>query len=76
GGGIYEPGRAIGCSIVGSTGMHMRFLPDVAEVRLGREPAGYTMQFPVPGSVAQMHSNMAATLNIDWVVDLARQAAG
>ena len=30
GGGIYEPGRAIGCSIVGSTGMHMRFVPDAA----------------------------------------------
>ena len=30
------------------------------------------MAFPVPGSVAQMQSNMAATLNIDWIVDLAR----
>lgn len=75
GGGIYEPGRAIGCSIVGSTGMHMRFVADAAGVELAPEPAGYTMQFPVPGALAQMHSNMAATLNIDWVVDLARQAA-
>ena len=71
GGGVYEPGRAIGCSIVGSTGMHMRFLPDAAEVRLGPEPSGYTMPFPVPGSAAQMQSNMAATLNIDWIVDSA-----
>jgi erythritol kinase len=75
GGGVYEPGRAIGCSIVGSTGMHMRFLPDAAEVRLGPEPSGYTMPFPVPGSAAQMQSNMAATLNIDWIVELSRQAA-
>jgi erythritol kinase len=75
GGGIYEPGRAIGCSIVGSTGMHMRFLPDAAAVELPPDPAGYTMAFPVPGTVARMHSNMAATLNIDWVVDLARQAS-
>ena len=75
GGGIYEPGRAIGCSIVGSTGMHMRFVPDAAEVRLGPEPSGYTMPFPVPGSAAQMQSNMAATLNIDWVVELSREAA-
>ena len=37
----------------------------------GREPSGYTMPFPVPGSVTQMQSNMAATSNIDWVVDRA-----
>ena len=33
----------------------------------GAEPSGYTMPFPVPGSVTQMQSNMAATLNIDWL---------
>jgi erythritol kinase len=75
GAGIYEPGHAIGCSIVGSTGMHMRFEADAATLRLGPEPSGYTMAFPVPGSVTQMQSNMAATLNIDWVVDCAREAA-
>ena len=76
GGGIYEPGRAIGCSILGSTGMHMRFVPAAEEVHLAHEPSGYTMAFPVPGSLAQMQSNMAATLNIDWIVDIGRQAAG
>lgn len=75
GGGMYEPGRAIGCSIVGSTGMHMRFVPDAAEIHLAHEPTGYTMPFPVPGSAAQMQSNMAATLNIDWIVEVGRQAA-
>ena len=75
GAGIYEPGHAIGCSIVGSTGMHMRFVSDATALRLGPEPSGYTMAFPVPGSVTQMQSNMAATLNIDWVVDRAREAA-
>ena len=34
------------------------------------------MPFPVPGSVTQMQSNMAATLNIDWIVACAREAAG
>lgn len=76
GGGIYEPGRAIGCSIVGSTGMHMRLVPEAAGLHLAHEPSGYTMTFPVPGSLAQMQSNMAATLNIDWIVDIGRQAAG
>src|SRR5438132_486291 len=29
------------------------------------------MPFPVAGHYAQMQSNMAATLNIDWLLDLA-----
>jgi erythritol kinase len=73
--GLYEPGRSVGCSIMGSTGMHMLLEPEVAKARLATEPGGYTMVFPVPGTVSQMHSTMAATLNIDWVADLARGAA-
>lgn len=76
GGGIYAPERRVGCSIVGSTGMHMRFFPAAAAVELAPEPTGYTMPFPVPGSVVQMQSNMAATLNIDWITDRVREAAG
>lgn len=76
GGGIYEPERRVGCSIVGSTGMHMRFCADAAAVELAPVPTGYTMPFPVPGSVVQMQSNMAATLNIDWITDRVREAAG
>jgi erythritol kinase len=34
--------------------------------------SGYTMAFPVPGMYAQMQSNMASTLNIDWLLDVAR----
>lgn len=76
GGGIYDPGRRLGCSIVGSTGMHMRFFADAAAVELAAEPTGYTMPFPVPGSAVQMQSNMAATLNIDWITDRICEAAG
>jgi erythritol kinase (D-erythritol 1-phosphate-forming) len=75
GGGLYEPGRNVGCSIIGSTAMHMRFVPEAATLALAPEPGGYTMAFPVPGAAAQMQSNMAATLNIDWIVDVARDAA-
>lgn len=75
GGGIYDARRRVGCSIVGSTGMHMRFVPDALAVELAPEPTGYTMVFPVPGSVVQMQSNMAATLNIDWITDRVREAA-
>jgi len=30
------------------------------------------MAFPAPGMVAQIQSNMASTLNIDWMLDVAR----
>lgn len=75
GGGLYEPGRSVGCSIVGSTAMHMRYVAESASLNLAAEPGGYTMSFPVAGAAAQMQSNMAATLNIDWIVDIGRDAA-
>jgi erythritol kinase len=59
GGGLYDESGEVGCSIIGSTGMHMRFVADPAEVRLNPERSGYTMAFPVPGAVAQIQSNMA-----------------
>jgi erythritol kinase len=75
GAGLYEPGRNVGCSVVGSTGMSMRFVPDADALTLAPEPGGYTMAFPVDGAVAQMQSTMAATINIDWIVEIGRDAA-
>ena len=72
GAGLYDPERDTGCTIVGSTGMHMRIARSAADVRLNPEGTGYTLAFPVPGTFAQLQSNMASTLNIDWLVDLAR----
>jgi erythritol kinase len=72
GAGLYEPGVDTGCAIIGSTGMQMRFGERAADAPLNAEGTGYTMPFPVPGTYAQMQSNMAATLNIDWLLDLAR----
>ncbi len=72
GGGLFDPSGKSGCTIVGSTGMHMRLQPDVSKVKLNAEKSGYTMAFPAPGMVAQIQSNMASTLNIDWLLDLAR----
>lgn len=71
GGGLYDRSGDLGCTIIGSTGMHMRLVTDVAGVHLNGEATGYTMPMPVPGVVTQMQSNMAATLNIDWVLGLA-----
>ena len=72
GAGLYDPDQDTGCTIVGSTGMHMRIARSSAAVRLNPESTGYTLAFPVPGTFAQLQSNMASTLNIDWLVDLAR----
>ena len=75
GGGLYDPSGDVGVSILGSTGMHMRYAPSAAAVRLNEDRSGYTMCFPIDGACASMQSNMAATLNIDWLMDLAREAA-
>jgi erythritol kinase (D-erythritol 1-phosphate-forming) len=72
GGGLFDPAGKVGCTIVGSTGMHMRLVPKAADVRLNADRSGYTMAFPSPGIQAQMQSNMASTLNIDWLLDVAR----
>jgi erythritol kinase (D-erythritol 1-phosphate-forming) len=70
GGGLYDETGTAGCTIIGSTGMHMR-MRRASGVKLNAERSGYTMCFPAPGTVAQMQSNMASTLNIDWLLDLA-----
>jgi erythritol kinase len=71
GAGLYDKGVDIGCSIIGSTGMHMRFAPSADDVWLSKSLTGYTMCLPIPGAYAQMQSNMAATLNIDWIINVA-----
>jgi erythritol kinase (D-erythritol 1-phosphate-forming) len=73
GGGLFDPLGKTGCTIVGSTGMHMRIAPTAAHVKLNAQQSGYTMAFPVPGMYAQIQSNMASTLNIDWFLDIARE---
>lgn len=74
GAGLHGGDGAAGVSILGSTGMHMRLARRAEEVTENPEMTGYTMCFPVPGAVARMQTNMAATLNIDWLVDLVGQA--
>ena len=72
GAGLYDPEGQAGVSIIGSTGMHMRYSTDARSVRLNPDRTGYTMCFPAPGTYAQMQSNLAATLNIDWLLGLMR----
>lgn len=74
GAGVYAGGQGYGCTILGSTGVHLRATAADAVI-LPPEPTGYVLVLPVPGYVALMQTNMAATLNLDWVLDLAREAA-
>lgn len=70
GGGIFTGGGKAGCTILGSTGMHARCIaPDEFRANEGR--TGYVMLLPIPGLAAQIQSNMAATLNIDWLLKTA-----
>ncbi|MDI9348529.1 MAG: FGGY-family carbohydrate kinase [Candidatus Symbiobacter sp.] len=72
GGGLYDPLDRPGFTIIGSTGIHLCLSYSAEDACLNPERTGYTVPFPVAGSQLQMQTNMAATLNIDWVVDLAR----
>jgi len=71
GAGVVDRKGATGCTIIGSTGMHIRLARSAGEVVLNDDCTGYTMPLPRPGTYAQMQSNLASTLNIDWLVDLA-----
>ncbi len=71
GGGLYDPDCDPGCTIIGSTGMHMKLVRGAKNVVLNDDCTGYTMCMPIPDVYSQMQSNMAATLNIDWLLDAA-----
>lgn len=73
GAGVYGGSGDIACSTVGSTGVHMRAVP-WQDVRLNDQGTGYVICLPVPGIVTQVQTNMAATLNVDWVLSLAADA--
>ncbi|MEZ5933071.1 MAG: FGGY-family carbohydrate kinase, partial [Alphaproteobacteria bacterium] len=70
GAGVHTGDADAACSIVGSTGVHLRAVR-TEDATLNAEGTGYIMALPVPGMVTQMQTNMAATLNIDWALNLA-----
>ena len=43
----------------------------VEAVHLNAEGTGYVIALPAPGLVTQVQTNMAAALNIDWVLGFA-----
>ena len=71
GAGVHTGDNGSACSTIGSTGVHMRSVAS-DDVYLNTEGTGYVICLPIPNRVTQVQTNMAATLNIDWVLDLAR----
>lgn len=76
GAGLFDREGRVGCTIVGSTGMHMRYAPSADALTLNAECTGYSIAFPGTHGFAQVQSNMASTLNIDWLLDLVRDVLG
>jgi len=76
GAGLYDAVADTGCTIVGSTGMHMRLARRIEDVSLNADRTGYVMAMPIPGVSAMIQSNMSSTLNIDWLLDLAAELIG
>lgn len=74
GAGVHTGEAGVACSTVGSTGVHMRAVP-AGEVVPNAARTGYVIALPVPGMVTQVQTNMAATLNIDWALNLAADLA-
>lgn len=66
--------RHVGCSVLGSTGMHGWVTDNTAAIEPSAE-AGYTIAMPAPGLRVRLVSHMAATLNIDWLLRLLGSAA-
>lgn len=75
GAGIYTGETDIACSAIGSTGVHMTAKRS-GDVRLAKEHTGYVLCLPCDDFVGQMQSNMAATLNIDWMLNVAADLIG
>ena len=66
--GLVDPRDGIGCTIVGSAGVHMAVLDDPQRI-LGRDPCGYCVYAPVAGTYVRMISHMTGAISIDWLVE-------
>ncbi|ALM53633.1 FGGY-family carbohydrate kinase [Halomonas huangheensis] len=65
GAGVYEPGKRVACSIIGTTGAHLCVRESARDIILSNQSC-YTMPCVAPDTWVQLCSNMAATLNLEW----------
>lgn len=71
GSGVHENTQGYGCTILGSTGVHLKGMA-TEDVVVDDDPGGYVLLLPLEGRVAQMQTNMSGALNLDWVMGLGR----
>jgi len=76
GAGLCGTDDECGVSIIGSTGINMRLAADEFELTPDAPMSGFRVATPVRGQTVLMQSSLAATLNIDWLVEIAEQAVG
>lgn len=72
GAGVHTGEANTACSIVGLTGVHLRAVA-IEDVWLNPAQTGYIIPLPWPGFVTQVQSNMASTLNLDWLLNVASE---
>ena len=76
GAGAYQKETSAGCTIVGTTGMHIKS-NQVENIDLDvNDRTGYVMLMPIPDMAIHLQTNMASTLNIDWILGLASDVLG
>ncbi len=75
GAGVRSEGRNAACSAIGSTGVHL-LAKEVSDVVLNAERTGYVIALPIPGIVTQVQTNMGATINLDWLLQLGADLLG
>ncbi|NLQ18319.1 carbohydrate kinase [Marinomonas sp. M1K-6] len=72
GAGVHTGQDNVACSVIGSTGVHMRsVLSD--DVFLNDQGTGYVIALPIQGRVTQVQTNMASALNLDWLLNVAAE---
>lgn len=75
GAGVYTRDSDVACSTIGSTGVHMRASTS-ENIILNNEGTGYVIALPATNMVTQVQTNMAATLNLDWLLNIAAELIG
>lgn len=70
GAGVHTGDEGVACSVVGSTGVHMKSV-DAEDVYLNDAGTGYVIVLPIQNRVTQVQTNMASALNLDWLLNVA-----
>jgi len=71
--GLYGAGPALGCTLLGPDGAHLRLHHEPVSIRLPEQHAGGTVPFVAPGMWASHVAHPAAASNLDWLLGLCEE---